>query len=104
MPPVEAECVGSPTDAGGGAAEGIQDASTQSGDIASVEAERDRELCRLNQTRESALPRKRQVIARQRNVAKGHVRHFAPQKSSEPFRRRTTVKSVTDLPIVCRTC
>jgi hypothetical protein len=38
----EAECVGSPTDAGGGAAEG--NASTQSGDIASVEAERDREL------------------------------------------------------------
>ena len=39
-----------------------------------------------------------------REVAMGHVRHFTPQKSSEPFRRRTTVKSVTDLPIVCRTC
>jgi hypothetical protein len=25
MPPVEAECVGSPTDAGGGAAEGIRE-------------------------------------------------------------------------------
>jgi hypothetical protein len=27
-----------------------------------------------------------------------HLRHFALQKNSEPFRRRTTMKSVTDLP------
>ena len=43
MPTVEAECVGSRIDAGGGVAEEIQDAP-QSGDIASVEMERDREL------------------------------------------------------------
>jgi hypothetical protein len=28
----------------------------------------------------------------------GQERHFALQKNSEPFRYRTTVKSVTDLP------
>jgi hypothetical protein len=44
MAPVEAECVGSRIDAGDGAAEGNGSASTQSGDVASVEAERDREL------------------------------------------------------------
>ena len=31
--------------------------------------------------------------------AKGQERYFAPQKNSKPFRRRTTVKSVADLPI-----
>jgi len=29
-------------------------------------------------------------------------RHFAPQKNSNPFRYRTTVKSVTDVPIRAR--
>jgi hypothetical protein len=28
----------------------------------------------------------------------GHMRRFAQQKNSKPFHRRTTVKSVTDLP------
>ena len=42
------------------------------------------------------------LATRGRSIQMGHVpmcQHFAPQKSSEPFRRRTTVKSVTDLPI-----
>jgi hypothetical protein len=45
----------------------------------------------------SALPRKRPTIVSGPHVAKGHSRHFAPQKNSEPFRCRTNVKSVTDL-------
>jgi hypothetical protein len=39
MPPVEAECIGSPTDAGGGAAEGIRE-RIHNGSIASLETER----------------------------------------------------------------
>jgi hypothetical protein len=45
MAPVEAECVGSPYHAGGGVCGwGTGNASTQSGEISSAEAERDREL------------------------------------------------------------
>ena len=29
----------------------------------------------------------------------GHLRHIAAQKNSEPSRRQTTLKSVTDLPL-----
>jgi len=32
-------------------------------------------------------------------AAKGHLRHIAAQKNSEPSRRQTTLKSVTDLPL-----
>jgi hypothetical protein len=34
-----------------------------------------------------------------RNAASGQSRHFALQKNREPFRGRTTVKSVTELGI-----
>jgi hypothetical protein len=54
-------------------------------------------------SRQSAQCRLRPQVRKYRrnaiSVVMGHVRHFAPQKSSEPFRRRTTVKSVIDLPI-----
>jgi hypothetical protein len=42
---------------------------------------------------------KRPFVALPRNVAMGHERPPAPQKNSQPFRRRSTVKSVTDLPV-----
>jgi hypothetical protein len=37
-------------------------------------------------------------IAGHQNNAMRKERHFALQKNSEPFRRQTTMKSVTDLP------
>jgi hypothetical protein len=37
-------------------------------------------------------------IAGHQNNAMRQERHFALQKNSEPFRRQTTMKSVTDLP------
>ena len=46
----------------------------------------------------SALIRSGHQSAR-KSVVMGHSRHFASQKNSDLFRRRSTVKSVTDLPI-----
>jgi len=48
------------------------------------------------QQRMSVAPRKRQLATKVRRVVKGHERPPAPQKNSEAFRRRSTVKSVTD--------
>ena len=52
---------------------------------------------RVLQQRMSVAPRKRQLATKVRRVVKGQLRRFAPQKSSEPFRRLAVVKLVTEL-------
>ena len=43
------------------------------------------------------LPSKQTFASAIDTSVKGHSRHFAAQKISEPFRHRSTVKSFTDL-------
>ena len=48
-------------------------------------------------SRLTLYPQKQTSIASQQNDVKGHSRHFRTAENSEPFRRRATVKSVTEL-------